>query len=427
MPRSHPASTPSWVWNVGATALAFATYFCMYAFRKPFAAGTYTGEELLGLAPKTWFVTSQIAGYAASKYLGLRLVSEAPRKRRLPLLLGLIAAAELALIGFAILPLPLKVVAICLNGLPLGMVWGLVVRYLEGRRSSYFLLAGLSCSFIVASGAVKDVGRWLLASGNVPEYWMPALTGLLFLLPFAASAACLDRFPEPDAADVELCTARVPMDSTARGHFFRAMWPGLLPLLAVYLGLTAFRDYRDNYGVELFTELGQHSDAALFTRTELTVGVVVLLSMAALGLVRGRRNGLLLVFGVIGFGLALIGLATLTRRLGLCSGETWMIATGLGTYLAYVPFSSFLFERLMAATRFVGTAVFAINLADAVGYTGSVALQLFKDLGSKHGTRLEFFDNVSYCLGLGGCLLLGFAAVFFLRQAQLTSRSTHEP
>ena len=71
----------------------------------------------------------------------------------------LIAVAMAALAVYGALPGDWKVVAIFFNGLPLGLVWGLVVRYLEGRRSSELLLAGLSCSFIVSSGIVKDIGR----------------------------------------------------------------------------------------------------------------------------------------------------------------------------------------------------------------------------------------------------------------------------
>src|SRR5690606_38896036 len=137
----------------------------MYAFRKPFAAASYDGDMMLGVAPKTLFVISQVVGYTISKYVGIRVVSEASRKGRLTLLLGVIAAAEVALLLFAIAPPALKPLTLALNGLPLGMVWGLVVRYLEGRRTSEFLLAGLSCSFIVASGIVKDVGRWFLEMG----------------------------------------------------------------------------------------------------------------------------------------------------------------------------------------------------------------------------------------------------------------------
>ena len=35
----------------------------------------------------------------------------------------------------------------------------LVVRYLEGRRTSEILLVGLSCSYIISSGIVKDIGK----------------------------------------------------------------------------------------------------------------------------------------------------------------------------------------------------------------------------------------------------------------------------
>ena len=45
-----------------------------------------------------------------------------------------------------------------------------------------------------------------------------------------------------------------------------------------------------------------------------------------------------------------------------------------------VPFGVVLFERLMAATRVRGTSVFVVQLADGVGYTGSVVLQLYRDL-----------------------------------------------
>ena len=47
----------------------------------------------------------------------------------------LIAWAETALVLFAVLPPQGKVVALFLNGLPLGTVWGVVFSFLEGRRT----------------------------------------------------------------------------------------------------------------------------------------------------------------------------------------------------------------------------------------------------------------------------------------------------
>ena len=64
-----------------------------------------------------------------------------------------------------------------LNGLPLGMIWGLVFGFMEGRRTSEVLGAVLCASFIVSSGAVKSVGKLLLAHWHVSPFWMPAAVG----------------------------------------------------------------------------------------------------------------------------------------------------------------------------------------------------------------------------------------------------------
>lgn len=415
MSSAEPAR--GWRVNLLASGLAFVTYFCMYAFRKPFAAATYDSVGWFGLDLKTAFVTSQVLGYTVSKFIGIKWVSEVARAGRLRLLVALVLVAELALVGFALLPPGGKVAALFVNGLPLGMIWGLVVRYLEGRRASELLLAGLSCSFIVASGAVKDVARWLIGAG-VAEYWMPALTGLMFLPALVVAANLLDRVPDPSSKDVAEREARPSMYAAERRAFASRFLPGLGLLLGVYLGLTAFRDYRDNYGIELFEELGYGREPALFSRTEVPVALLVLLVLGSTSGVRDRMRGLLTVFGVMIAGLASIGASTLALHAGWISGQLWMICVGLGGYLAYVPFSSFLFDRIMAATRFAGTAVFAVNLADAVGYTGSVGLLLFKDLLARDTSRLTFFTTCSYALSLGGSLGLLLAGAYFWRQAR---------
>ncbi len=394
----------------------------MYAFRKPFAAASFEGEGLFGLELKTVFVISQVIGYTISKYVGIRVVSESTRARRLQLLLGLIVAAELTLVLFAISPRPVKPLMMALNGLPLGMVWGLVVRYLEGRRTSELLLAALSCSFIVASGVVKDVGRWVLSVG-VDEYWMPAAVGLVFLPAFALMARLLDGVAEPDAQDEASRAVRTEMPVEQRRDFLQRYLGGMVLLLATYFLLTALRDYRDNYGAELIRELGYGARAAAFSRTEVPVALLVLLAMASLGAFQRRLSGLVAVFTLMGLGMVLVGVATLGLDLHWYGGETWMILIGLGAYLAYVPFSSFLFDRIMAATRHAGTAVFAINLADAVGYTGSVLLQTYKDLFATDTTRLAFFRGFSYALSVGSCVALTAAGAYFYRK----SASVHAP
>jgi hypothetical protein len=402
------AQAPQGAFVAYAIVAAFGTYFCMYAFRKPFAAASFDGVRFLDtdVDLKTALVIGQILGYTASKYLGIRWCAEVSRRGRPWLLAGLVFGAEVALGVFALVPGEARVLAIGVNGLCLGMIWGLVVRYLEGRRTSELLLAGLSVSFIVASGLVKDVGRWLMDAYGVAEAAMPVATGALFLLPFLGFVWLLDRLPEPDPEDVAARVARTPMSGPERRAFLRRFLPALIGLFGVYFFLTAYRDYRDNYGVELFAELGYADAPAIFTRTELPVAFGVLLALAALNLVQDNRRGLIGAVGLMIAGALLMVGGTVLLQVGVLDGVGWMIAIGLGSYLIYVPYGSVLFDRLVATTGVAATAVFTIMVADALGYTGSIAVQLGKDLLATEQTRLEFFVGYTYAVGLGGAALL---------------------
>ncbi|MBI1317363.1 MAG: hypothetical protein GC168_00255 [Candidatus Hydrogenedens sp.] len=402
------AASPGLLLPLWAVTMAFTTYFCMYAFRKPFSAGSYEGLTAFGgmLELKTTFVIAQIIGYTLSKYAGIKVCAELKHSQRLFYLFAAVLFAEAALFGFAVLPTNLKIFAIFLNGLPLGMVWGFLVSYLEGRRTSEVLLAGMSCSYIIASGMVKDAGLWIMETYQVSEYWMPFITGLAFLPVFALSASLLNWTPPPNAEDIIERVQRTPMTGHQRIEFFRKFFVGLTLLLVVYFGLTAYRDFRDNYGVELFSELGYGEKPGIFTYSELYVSVGVLACLVPIAFIHNNRRALMAVFGMLLAGCVLIGGATALLQAGQISGVTWMILIGLGCYMAYVPYGSVLFDRVVAATRTAGTAVFAIYLTDAVGYTGSTFLQLYKDLMQSEATRLQFFIGYSYFMAIAGGILL---------------------
>ena len=92
------------------------------------------------------------------KFIGLRVIAEmrsAGRARDDPRVDRGCRGLRWSL--FAVAPAGVKVAAMFLNGLCLGMIWGLVFSYMEGRRSSEILGAVLCASFIVSSGAVKSV------------------------------------------------------------------------------------------------------------------------------------------------------------------------------------------------------------------------------------------------------------------------------
>jgi hypothetical protein len=412
---------PKPVFTAFAMLAGFSTYFCMYAYRKPIAAATFKDlrflESKLELDLKTAFVISQVVGYALSKYIGIKVVSEAPRHRRAAMLILMIVAAELALLAFAVLPANWKVLAIFFNGLSLGMVWGLVVWYLEGRRTSELLLAALCCSFIVSTGIVKDVGMALMAKPFlVTEEWMPVTTGLVFLPIFLLSVWLLQQLPVPDQADIAARVARIPMDGAQRLLFIKQFFVGLALLIFVYFFLTAYRDCRDNFGVEILTDVGLKDRPGIFSQTETIVLCGVIPAMATLSWIKDNRKGLLGAFVLMMGGLALMGAGTLLFDYQAISAFVWIVCTGLGCYLAYVPINSMLFDRLIATTRFTGTAVFAIYLADSAGYTGSVGIVLYKAQAHSNISWLAFFRGFSYLLSVGGTVALLSSCWFFLKR-----------
>ena len=209
--KAKVASWPYVLTAVMAASAAFGTYTCMYAFRKAFAAGTYAGDEYFTIDYKVWLVIAQVIGYTLSKFFGIRFIAEIKPEQRAKSILVLIGISRMALLGFAIIPAPYNIVFLFLNGFPLGMIWGLVFSYLEGRRSTEFMASVMSISLIFASGFVKTTGLNLMSEFHISTYFMPFCTGALFVIPLLLFVFCLELLPAPTAEDKKLRVARVPI------------------------------------------------------------------------------------------------------------------------------------------------------------------------------------------------------------------------
>lgn len=396
--------------TLSAGLAAFGAYFCMYAFRKPFTVATYAdATALAGLDFKVAIVIAQVCGYALSKFIGIRVISGLQAARRTGLFIGLMVIAELALIGFGLVGNHwLALVMLFCNGLPLGMIWGIVFSYLEGRRTTELLAAMLCVSFIVSSGAVKSVGAWVmqdvLAQTQVQGmYWMPALTGALFFLPLLGFIFWLQRLPPPTAADADARTRREPMSAQDRRQFLRRVGPGLVGIVLYYVLITAFRDVRDNFAAEIWAALGYADAPAVFTLAELPIAFVTLGTLVLGYFVKDNLRALRYYYALIVGSTVLIIGATLAFSAGWLGGAYWMVLMGLGLYLGYVPLNAIYFDRLIAAFRQVATAGFLIYVADASGYAGSVGVLLLKNLGGVGTSWLTFFTTLAYVVGTVGC------------------------
>lgn len=398
-----------------ASSAAFMTYFSMYAFRKPFTAASFTDVEGWNgiLDYKVALVLSQVLGYLLSKFIGIKVVSEMPASKRAFSIVALVMLSELALIAFAVIPAPYNVAALFFNGLPLGMIWGLVFAFLEGRKVTEVLGACLSITFIVASGWVRTIGTYLMLEWHVSEMWMPAVTGAIFTPLLFISVYGLSQLPPPNVEDKRLRSERAPMDGKSRWQFFSRYALGLSCLVLSFMLLTGLRDFRDSFEAELWQGLGFGDEANIFAYAGMRVALIVATVLAAMMFVRSNTKAFLVNHLVILCGISLFGCSTWAFEMNLIDGKTWMIVLGAGIYIAYIPYNCFLFDRMIASLGVTANAGFLIYLADSAGYLGSVGILVYRTFMNEDLSWLEFFINASYVAAMLSAALVLISLVYF--------------
>lgn len=403
------------VWAITA---AFGTYFCMYAFRKPFTAASYSGESLWGVDFKTVLVAAQVAGYTVSKFVGIRVIAEMKPSRRAVAILALIGFAELSLVAFGLLPRPWNAVALFFNGLPLGMVFGLVLGFLEGRRLTEAMTAGLCASFILADGVVKSVGAWLLKTG-ISEDWMPATAGAMFVPLVLVGVWMLGRLPAPSSRDIEARARRTTMSRGERLSLLGRYALGLGLLTLMYLILTIVRSVRADFATELWQGLGEPAAPATFSESEILVALGVLLVSGGTVLVRDNRTAFCVSMATCVAGALVLAGSLFARNAGVISPFAFMTLTGLGMYLPYVAMNTTVFERMLAMTRAKGNMGFLMYVVDSIGYLGYVGVIVFKGTTSLRGDMLGLFVMACWlAAGASGLCALGSWAFFASRAGE---------
>jgi len=397
---------------------AFCLYTCIFALRKTFGVATYEGYQLWGVGYKVWMVIFQVVGYMLSKFIGIKVVSELGVHARAKGILLMASIASISWLLFAVTPNPYNLIFLFFNGLPLGMVWGMVFGYLEGRRFTEVLGASLSVSFIFSAGVAKTVGGFIMQDWGTSEFWMPFVAACLFFLPLLLFLWLLDKIPPPTGEDEKLRTKRRPMSGTERIKFAMNFLPGLILLILTYTMLTAFRDFRDNFSAEIWNSLGYGNKPGIFTTTEIPVTIVVLVVIGSLMMIKNNYRAMVVNHMIVFIGMVTVGLSTLAFEEKIISAPTWMVLIGMGLYFGYIQFNSIFFDRLIATFQYVSTVGFLIYLADSVGYLGSVSVLLFKEFGRKDVSWLDFFISGGYIMSVTGSILILLSLIYYHKKYQ---------
>lgn len=404
--------SPAVMVAVFAAIVTFCTYSCMYAFRKAFSAATFDGESFAGISIKIWFVISQLIGYTLSKFLGISFVSEIKAHQRGIAIFLLILSSSIGLLLFPIVPKPFNILCFFINGVPLGMVWGLVFSYIEGRRATEFMGSVLAVSFIFSSGFVKSVGKFLMNDYSISEYWMPFATAMVFVVPLIIFVFLLEQIPAPTTEDIRLRAPRLPMTKAERKDFISHFFVGIVLLVITYVMLSVIRDFRDNFVADIWKELG-FNDAGVFTATEIPISIAVLALMSFLMLIKNNFRALQVNHIMVIIGFLIAGISTYAFVHHYISAFYWMVLNGLGLYLGYIPFNVVFFERLVASSGKASNVGFLMYLADSFGYLGAICVLLFKNFGATEMVYSTFFINAVYIVSVVGIAFTLASLIYF--------------
>jgi MFS family permease len=393
---------------ISAAIVSFLTYTMVYGFRKGFTVCSFDGMQYAGISYKVWLVISQVLGYASSKFYGIRFISELKKIGRGKIILLLVGISWMGLLLFALVPAPWNIFFMFINGFPLGMIWGIIFSYVEGRRATDFIGAALSVSFIFSSGFVKTVAGFIMQQFGTSEYWLPFVTGFVFAIPLLIAVFLLEKIPPPSASDVKDRSAREPMPVERRKEFVKMFLPGLVASIGIYVFATVFRDIRDNFMADMLKENGYGMQPALFTQTEVPVTLILLLLMSSMILVRNNIKALVYTHYIMISGFIITGLTSVLFMQGSINAFWWLTLTGLGLYTVYIPFNCIFFERLIASFRFPGNVGFLIYVADSFGYLGSVGVLITKEVLKIKLQWTSFYSHgavVLSIMGIAGAIL----------------------
>jgi MFS family permease len=403
-----------------AAIVCFLTYATVYAFRKPFTVGIFAdGPTLFGLAFKDALVISQVLGYMMSKFYGIKFIAELKNIGRGKLILLLVGISWISLLLLAIVPAPWSVIFLFTNGFPLGIIWGVVFSFVEGRKATDFIGAALAVSFIFSSGFVKSVAKTLQINFTISDWWLPFATGAVFFIPLILLVYLMEKIPPPSETDIRLRVTRLPMNNNERNNFITSFKPGLVLFIIIYVFLTVFRDIRDNFAADIWRELGFGNQPSVFTATEIPITLFVLVLIGSMILIKNNQKAFVITQYIIILGFILAGTSSFLFIQGLIGPFLWMTLVGLGLYIGYIPFNCILFDRMIATFKITGNVGFLMYLADSFGYLGSVSVILIKTV-----FHFKIHWSILYSWGVVGLSIFGvigsiLALKYFNKKYQL--------
>lgn len=409
------------LWAGGAALLS---YSLVYALRKPYTAAAFDDLEVFGIDYKVAVTIVQIAGYVLSKFMGIKLISELKREERLKFILMSVVMAELSLVFFGLLSAPYNVAAMFLNGLSLGCMWGIIFSYLEGRRVTDILASLLGVSMVISSGTAKSAGLYVMNVWHVSEFWMPALIGAAALPLLGLLGWALDRLPDPTAEDIACKSERHTLDGTQRWDLFKSYMPLLLLLFVANIILVILRDIKEDFLVNII-DVSNYSNW-LFAQVDSVVTLIILLLFGAMVWVKDNLKALSLLLVMIIICMIVMSVVSFGYDSLALSPIVWLFIQSICLYLAFLTFQTIFFDRFIACFKIRGNVGFFVVMNDFLGYTGTIAVLLMKELFSPDIDWSVFYNKMAGYVGIICCFAFISSLIYLHQRYRREYRQPYE-
>lgn len=363
----------------------------------------------------------QLIGYVCAKMFGIKFISELKPQNRLKFIIGSAGLSELSLLAFGLLPIPYNIIALFFNGLSLGCMWGVIFSFLEGRRTTDILASIMGVSMALSSGVAKSLGLYALNELHVSEFWMPALIGALAFPLLSFMAWMMTKFPNPTATDIVARSARITLNGHQRWKLFKQYMPLLILLFVANLLLTVQRDIKEDF-IVCIIDVSTIS-SWLFAKLD-AIATIILLGIFAI--FAFSSNHLRVLCSLLG--LSTIGMCIITV-LGMgslhVSTTMWLFLQTICIDIAYLSFQTIFFERFIACFKVKGNVGFFIISIDFVGYLGTLALLLFKELKASHMDWNVFYNQMSVFVGIACCIAFIASTIYIIQAKHITESITN--
>jgi hypothetical protein len=248
------------------------------------------------------------------------------------------------------------------------------------------------------------------------QFWMPAACGGVFFAGLVIGAYLLELLPPPSQEEEETRTVRVPMTNADRIRMLKEFGPGITVMIIFYMTLQAIRDFRDNFAPELWNSFGFTTTPGIYAISETIVGITVFIPIFLfMFLIKDSLMTLIAYHILIFFGMLLIGALALAydTNKSQTNGMVLMVGSGIGLYIAYVPFNNIIMDLMLAAFKYVANSGFLMYVCDALGYLSSVVVLMIKNFGTADIEWANFYVILCAVMTFTGLACMSLSGIYY--------------